>query len=524
MFGYTYLLGTHLLQTLTKPNNMSLTLSYENKRDLLTGMSYKRGNTGVASRTYTYDAAGRPITRNTSRNGTTVNDSFGYNNRSELTAATVNNGTYSYNYDNIGNRNTAQEITEEVTNYTANNLNQYTAIGDFAPTYDAAGNQTLVKTTTGIWTVAYDAENRPVSFTNAETNTVIECAYDHMGRRATKKVTVNGAITLHQRYLYRGYLQIACCDLTRSNHPALWLITWDSSQPIATRPLAIQKDGTWYTYGWDLTKNICELYGQHGYIRTNYTYTPYGAVTTSGDVTQPIQWSSEFHDTELALVYYNYRHYNPTDGRWMGRDRIDILNEYIYVTNRPLWSIDILGERNTTNNRTDAMQLCHRIKENRLASIKKNKDYGKCDITITCKWTTNPPSFAVTKGQDITIYIPKCLRDGEIGLINTINHEILHAYDECKRGPILSCEELWYREIRGSYYGQCAQIKNESSRKICAFKGAKKSVTGVIADMNKKYSKEQMVMWNTCCITDQDCAAQAEKAYQQMKKEPIPFL
>lgn len=45
---------------------MSLTLSYEDKRDLLTGMSYKRGNTGVASRTYTYDAAGRPITRNTS--------------------------------------------------------------------------------------------------------------------------------------------------------------------------------------------------------------------------------------------------------------------------------------------------------------------------------------------------------------------------------------------------------------------------------------------------------------------------
>ena len=36
----------------------------------------------------------------------------------------------------------------------------------------------------------------------------------------------------------------------------------------ATRPPAIQKDGTWYTYGWDLTNNICELYGQHGYIHT----------------------------------------------------------------------------------------------------------------------------------------------------------------------------------------------------------------------------------------------------------------
>ena len=80
-----------------------------------------------------------------------------------------------------------------------------------------------------------------------------EC--DHMGCRAIKRVTVNGNVTLHQRYIYRGYLQIACIDLTRSHHPALWYITWDPTQNIATRPLALQKDGTWYTYGWDLTKN-----------------------------------------------------------------------------------------------------------------------------------------------------------------------------------------------------------------------------------------------------------------------------
>ena len=42
LFTYAYLTGTHLLQTLTKPNNMSLTLSYEAQRDLLTGMVYKR--------------------------------------------------------------------------------------------------------------------------------------------------------------------------------------------------------------------------------------------------------------------------------------------------------------------------------------------------------------------------------------------------------------------------------------------------------------------------------------------------
>ena len=470
-FSYEYLSGTHLLQTLTKPNNMSLTLSYETQRDLLTGMSYKRGNTGVASRTYTYDAAGRPITRNTARNGTTVNDSFGYNNRSELTAATVNNGTYSYNYDNIGNRNTAQEITEEVTNYTANNLNQYTAIGDFAPTYDAAGNQTLVKTTTGIWTVAYDAENRPVSFTNAETNTVIECAYDHMGRRATKKVTVNGSITLHHRYLYRGYLQIACCDLTRSNHPALWLIAWDPTQPIATRPLAIQKDGTWYTYGWDLTKNICELYGQHGYIRTNYTYTPYGAVTTSGDVTQPIQWSSEFHDDELALVYYNYRHYNPTDGRWLGRDSIEsTYNAYLFIGNVPVQYYDEIGllfSQNSPDNKICCNKcetyLKHKIQE--YSDIIHDIRQKGCNLDFRCE-TLKHNVLGYTKRtnhlnpfSNISIQIVINCTVGATQSLDstedTFGHELIHAKDHCDGKLNWRCESSICSEIRAYSVGGC---------------------------------------------------------------------
>ena len=37
---------------------------------------------------------------------------------------------------------------------------------DFAPEYDADGNQCRVKTSTGIWTVSYDAENRPTDFTS----------------------------------------------------------------------------------------------------------------------------------------------------------------------------------------------------------------------------------------------------------------------------------------------------------------------------------------------------------------------
>ena len=69
---------------------------------------------------------------------------------------------YGYDFDDIGNRKTSAERgTNSV--YTASQLNQYTAVDDFTPTYDADGNQTVVKTATGTWQVSYNGENRPRS-------------------------------------------------------------------------------------------------------------------------------------------------------------------------------------------------------------------------------------------------------------------------------------------------------------------------------------------------------------------------
>ena len=123
----------------------------------------------------------------------------------------------------VGGFALSQKKTVEITDYQANALNQYAMLSvdditDFLPPYDAAGNQTRVKTSTGIWSISYDAENRPTDFTKVDSSgsTSIHCEYDHMGRRATKTVTVNNNVTLHQRYIYRGYLQIAALDLTRA--------------------------------------------------------------------------------------------------------------------------------------------------------------------------------------------------------------------------------------------------------------------------------------------------------------------
>ncbi len=218
----------------------------------------------------------------------------------------------------------------------------------FAPVFGADGHQTHLATTTGEWNIAYDANDRPVRFTKADGSVIVENGYDYMGRRYMQKITENGTVTRHERYLYRGYLQIAALDLLNGGAQK-YALFWDPTEPLATRPLILQtNDGQRYTYAHDLTKNVTELIDQQGNIAATYDYDPFGKVTEAGVGTglNPIQWSSEVYDPELGLVYYNYRHYNPADGRWINRDPIAEqggYNLYGFVGNKQIRYVDHLG-------------------------------------------------------------------------------------------------------------------------------------------------------------------------------------
>jgi YD repeat-containing protein len=78
--------------------------------------------------------------------------------------------------------------TASAVSYTANALNQYTAVGAVTPSYDANGNLTG----DGTFTYGYDAENRLTSGSGA--GNTASYAYDGQGRRKLK--TVNGATTV----------------------------------------------------------------------------------------------------------------------------------------------------------------------------------------------------------------------------------------------------------------------------------------------------------------------------------------
>ena len=223
-FTWEYDQTIGLLNHLTYPNGMVRNNAYHPKLNLVAAIGYRKGADGesAAGHEYDYDALMRPIQRRDSWDSSTTPEvrDFTYNDRNELVEDRINReGSFSYQYDNIGNRKTAQELEKEIA-YESNPLNQYTEITggeeDFRPVFDADGNQTKIKTSTGIWEVSYDANNRPVVFTSQDGRTIVTCGYDYRGRRFEKKVTVNGAVSSHSRFLYPDYLQVAELDL---RHP-----------------------------------------------------------------------------------------------------------------------------------------------------------------------------------------------------------------------------------------------------------------------------------------------------------------
>ena len=334
-FVWSYLPGTDLKSALAYPNGLSASWTYDANAQLLQVCNAFLTNV-ISQYDYTYDAAGRRVSCAKSGSAFVQNDtlSYGYSEKSELTnavAAVDSDYRYSYDFDDIGNRETSSERgTNSV--YTANSLNQYTAVDDFIPQFDDDGNQTLVKTAAGVWQVQCNGENRPVLWENVSTNSptpnsptpsLISMSFDRMGRRVTKNA---------QRFVYDGYLQIANIEHQTSNIK-LQTFVWDPTEPIATRPLVWgqREDSTtlnfepstlnFYTH--DGNKNVSEVIAENGDIEAHYEYAPFGAVIAqcgASAAANPWRFSSEYAEDDTATVYYNYRHYEPVTGRWLCLD------------------------------------------------------------------------------------------------------------------------------------------------------------------------------------------------------------
>ena len=418
-FTWNYLPGSDLKQSLTYPNGLTASWTYGNRGELLEVNNALPGGT-VSKYAYSYDAAGRRIICAHSGSAFDTPDTYDYryNARSELTNATASVDAayrYAYQFDDIGNRELSSERgTNSV--YEANNLNQYTSVNDFVLQFDDDGNQTLVKTSTGIWQVTYNGENRPVRWeridqseqsTNLssvalakEDRTILVMSYDRMGRRVTKN---------DQHFVYNGYLQIA--DNTGNAY------VWDPTEPIATRPLVWRHGGETFFYVHDGNKNVSEVISVNGFLAAHYEYAPFGEITARrGTSAASNHWcfSSEYNDVKLGLVYYNYRHDLASLGRWISRDGMDDASLlYGFVGNAPTAWIDYIGLWRYMNEREKKM----------IGGILCNE---KCEMTIYLSEATKaewPSDCAYEHEQQHINDLPKdagCKKDAN-GCCNEAN-------------------------------------------------------------------------------------------------------
>jgi RHS repeat-associated protein len=254
-------------------------------------------------------------------------------------------------------------------------------------------------------------------------------SYDHMGRRREKNA---------QRFFYDGYLQVV------DNGGNFY--TWDCTERVATRPLAWSQVDSVAYYTHDGNKNVSEVVAADGTFAAHYEYAPFGAVIAQrGTSTASNSWrfSSEYVEDDTATVYYNYRHYDSTIGRWLKMDGIQELggiNIYVILFNNAISNVDRLGNDvcckcsylnlllpgESTGETRIGKHKCDRLNVNKAISI---------SLTSQCmpKFLDFPKSCYAKECKSEIFYICKAYRSTKNPkLVGYLWHYVSSSVGDCK--------------------------------------------------------------------------------------------
>jgi RHS repeat-associated protein len=122
-----------------------------------------------------------------------------------------------------------------------------------------------------------------------------------------------------------------------------------------------------------------------------YEYGPFGEpIRASGDLAyaNPMRWSTKYTDGESGLVYYGYRSYNPSTGRWLSRDPIGEKggrNLYGFAYNDGVNRYDKLGQNPSSPEDPPPGNL----------NPPPSGPFSKCRIALSCHTAHGPGGIPV---------------------------------------------------------------------------------------------------------------------------------
>jgi RHS repeat-associated protein len=328
-------------------------------------------------RSYTYDAAGNPLTQKaigprSHSHGWWGNvlryeghhalarwqESYSYDSRDRLTKACMNESCshyYSYSYDPVGNR-TKLETKKSETSYS----------------YDAAdeltGASKLEHRRTELTSYAYDLNGNET----AESST-------HYSYNLENKLTQ--VVDKHEKVSY-SYTGEGLMN-TRSTHSETTSYSWDTSSELPELALEttskgqgrhVDTDTTAYTYGagpigteaqrgsytfhTDALGSVIALSDSRGKLVESYRYTPYGESYGPGqsgeaesDSLNSMRFAGQYLDSESDLYNMRARKYEPETGRFLQVDPLEAdtgspaVGVYVYVNDQPTVMTDPSGEK-----------------------------------------------------------------------------------------------------------------------------------------------------------------------------------
>ncbi|MFD5092036.1 RHS repeat-associated core domain-containing protein [Amycolatopsis thailandensis] len=336
------------LVKMTDPGVQDTTFTYDDA-DRRTSIQWP----GAGTQTITYDNSGRQtgITVKNTANTETFKATYGYTtsggaDSDQLQSKTIAGVTTPYSYDPLrrmtqaGPETFGYDLANNLTNlagtaFTVDAADQFTQAGSSVNGFDGAGN--LTSRTNPGETYDYSPTNQLVRATSGGTETY-RAAYDGLDQTQPRSITEQVGTTTSTHVFGQTALG------------AMWVkengsTTTYSRDPRGTVITVRTGTGARHNAITDYQGTILGLVDTSGTVTANYTYTPYGASTSSGTAASAnkLRYLGQYQ-TQRGDLLLGYRNYKPDWGRFTQPDPTrQERNDYNYATCDPINNSDASG-------------------------------------------------------------------------------------------------------------------------------------------------------------------------------------